>query len=303
MAEPQPNPPVQSTSATGRVAVVSGVVKVELKGRLDASTLPDVWREVVPQLPGKLESNLQADCTQLGYCDGAGLGLLVYLRRRAAESGVRVKFAGLKDGLRGLLERSDPGVPPKHKPPKGWIEKLGATTAEVFANLVAMVAFLGEVIMGFLWAVAHPHRVRWRDVLLIAEKAGAEAVPVVCLLGWLMGVIISFQSVPVLRGLGVESMIPMMLAIAMVRELGPLVTAIILAGRTGSAFAAELGTMKVTEEINALTTFGLDPARFLVVPRIIAAVIVTPLLSVFGTLFGLIGGYLIMATLGYGLPF
>jgi phospholipid/cholesterol/gamma-HCH transport system permease protein len=98
-------------------------------------------------------------------------------------------------------------------------------------------------------------------------------------------------------------MIPTLLSFAMVRELGPLITAIILAGRSGSAFAAELGTMKVTEEINALTTFGLDPSRFLVVPRILAAIIVTPLLSVFGTLFGLVGGYLIMLGLGYGLPF
>jgi phospholipid/cholesterol/gamma-HCH transport system permease protein len=276
---------------------------VELSGRLDATTLPDVWRDVVPNLPAKLDGDLHAECSGLGYCDGAGLGLLVYLKRRAEESGVGVAFAGLNDGLRGLLERSDPGPRPPPKPPAGAVVKLGRATSEVAQTVIAMVSFLGELLLAFIWAVTHPHKVRWRDVLLIAEKAGAEAVPVVCLLGWLMGVIISFQSVPVLSDLGVESMIPTMLAFAMVRELGPLVTAIILAGRSGSAFAAELGTMKVTEEINALTTFGLDPARFLVVPRILAAVIVTPLLSVFGTLFGLMGGYLIMATLGYGLPF
>lgn len=292
-----------SSAGSGTCTSAGGVYRVQLTGRLDAVTLPKVWQEVVPKLPAKIDSDLVVESAGIGYCDGAGLGLLVYLNRLATESGKKADFQGLNGELKSLLERAIPGPRPAPHKPMSSLEGVGKATLEVFVSIRSMISFLGELVMAFGWAVRHPHLVRWGDVLLIAQKAGADAVPVVCLLGWLMGVIISFQSKPVLSNLGVESMIPTMLAFAMVRELGPLVTAIILAGRSGSAFAAELGTMKVTEEINALTTFGLDPARFLVVPRILAAVIVTPLLSVFGTVFGLFGGYLIMLTLGYGLPF
>jgi len=182
------------------------------------------------------------------------------------------------------------------------IDKIGQGTANLLGDLRSMLEFLGDLTVGLLWAITHPKKIRGRDVLLIAEKAGADAVPVVCLLGGLMGLIISFQSASGLERLGFESYIPTMLSIAMVRELGPLVTSIILAGRSGSAFAAELGTMKVTEEISALTTLGLQPVRFLVVPRLLAAMIVNPLLSLFGTVSGLVGGYLVMTSLGQAFP-
>ena len=106
-----------------------------------------------------------------------------------------------------------------------------------------------------------------------------------------------------MKTLGAESLVPTLVGFSIIRELGPLIAAIILAGRSGSAFAAELGTMKVTEELDALTTLGLDPTRFLVLPRVIAALIMTPLLSVFSTFMGMIGGYLVMASMGYSLSF
>lgn len=183
------------------------------------------------------------------------------------------------------------------------VPQVGRATAKVLGDLAAMVAFLGEIAAALAWAATHPSRIRWRDAALLAEKVGADAVPVTCLLGWLMGLIISFQAASPLGKLGVESLIPTMLGFAMIRELGPLVTAIILAGRSGSAFAAAIGTMKVTQELDALETFGIRPVRFLVVPRLIAAMVMTPLLSVFTTLLGLVGGYVIMAGLGFGLDF
>jgi phospholipid/cholesterol/gamma-HCH transport system permease protein len=203
-----------------------------------------------------------------------------------------------------MVERATGHGPPapEHAAPT-VVEFLGESTAGILRDMHAIVEFLGEAIAALVWSLARPGSIRWRDTLVIAEKLGANAVPVVCLLGWLVGLIISFQSAAPLQRFAADSMIPTLLSISMVRELGPLFTAIILAGRSGSAFAAEIGTMKVTEEINALTTFGLEPVRFLVVPRLIAAVLMTPLLSVLCTLAGLLGGYAVMASLGYPLVF
>ncbi len=278
-----------------------------VRGRLDAVTLPAVWRTIFGKVgaawPGK-GTHLIVDASGVIYCDGAGIGLFIELNRRAERASARAEFRGLSPDLRSLLDRAtlaDPahGLPGRHRPAHP-VEHLGRATATTLADCRAMVEFLGELVAALVWAAGHASRVRGRDVLLICEKAGANAVPVVCLLGWLIGLIISFQAASPLRHLGVDSMIPTLLAISMVRELGPLITAIILAGRSGSAFAAELGTMKVTEEISALTTFGIQPVRFLVVPRLLAALFMTPLLSACATLFGLVGGYLVMATLGYG---
>ena len=183
------------------------------------------------------------------------------------------------------------------------VTELGRSTALILDDIRSIIAFTGELTAVLPWALTHPHRVRWGDTLKAAEKTGANATYVVSLLGFLVGLIIAFQCAGPMRTLGAEALVPTVVAVAIVRELGPLMAAIILAGRSGSAFAAEIGTMKVTEEISALQTFGLSPTKFLVVPRLLAALFVTPLLSVFSTLMGMIGGYVVMATLGYSLSF
>jgi phospholipid/cholesterol/gamma-HCH transport system permease protein len=135
----------------------------------------------------------------------------------------------------------------------------------------------------------------------IAELAGVNALPIVALIGFLLGLIMAFQSAIPMRQFGADIFVANLIGLSMLRELGPLVTAILLAGRSGSAFAAELGTMKFREEIDALSTMGLDSVRFLVVPRLLAAVTMTPLLTIFANLFGLIGGAVVMVSLGYPL--
>jgi phospholipid/cholesterol/gamma-HCH transport system permease protein len=144
-----------------------------------------------------------------------------------------------------------------------------------------------------------PKKLRWKDVLLTAESAGADAFGIISLVGFLLGLILAYQSVHSLKDFGAEIYVADIVSLSLFRELGPLMTAIVLAGRSGSAFAAEIGTMKVNEEIDALTTMGLDPVRFLALPRIIAAVIVTPLLSLFSCLFGLVGAGLVMLIRGF----
>jgi phospholipid/cholesterol/gamma-HCH transport system permease protein len=273
---------------------------VRISGRLDATGVAAIWDGVFLRV--KPLAGFQVDASGVEYCDGAGLGLLLELKRLVPRGAAgAVEFRGLPKEVSELLERATPTKEPEQPPPPlGAVTQLGAGAASVGRDLAALVAFLGEMIAAFAWGSARPSRVRWRDVLLVCEKAGAMAVPVVCLLGFLMGLIIAFQAAAPLAQYGAQGQIPNMLAFAMVRELGPLVTAVILAGRSGSAFAAEIGTMKVTEEINALTTFGLDPVRFLVVPRVLAAMIIMPLLSNFCTLMGLLGGLPTIWSFGYG---
>jgi len=279
-----------------------GRATVLLAGRLDDRTLPEAWAAVDP-IRSAPPKRLAVDGRGLDFCDGAGLGLFVELRRIAATAGGEIVFEGLTPDLERLVAISSLQDPLASQlrpvPQPGLVSRLGRSTAVWWGDIRDIIAFVGEAVVALAWAATHPTRVRYRDVWLIAEKAGADALPVVALLGGLMGLILAYQSAMPLGRFGAQSMIPMMVAFAIIRELGPLITAILLAGRSGAAFAAEIGTMKVTEELDALSTFGLDPMRFLVVPRVLAALFVTPLLTVFNILMGLIGGYVVMWNLGY----
>ena len=147
--------------------------------------------------------------------------------------------------------------------------------------------------------IRRPRELRWADVWLTYERAGVQALVVVGLIAFLTGLIMAFQAAPPLREFGVDLYVVNLVSLAMLRELGPIMTAIVLAGRSGSAFAAEIGTMKVNEEINALTTMGLDPVRFLVAPRVLAGVLVTPVLTIYADLVGVGGGLAVMMGRGY----
>ena len=149
-----------------------------------------------------------------------------------------------------------------------------------------------------LAAIARPRSFRFGDSALAFQRASFDGIPVTSAVGFLLGVILAFQCAAALRAFGVELYVADMLAIALFRELGPVVTAVILAGRTGSAFAAEIGTMKTNEELDALTTMGLAPVRFLVLPRVMAAAAAMPVLTILSEIAGLVGGAIVLATMG-----
>lgn len=281
--------------------------RMMLGGRLDATTLPAAWSRVIDPVRSSPPVQISIDMAGVTYCDGAGIGLLVEIDRQVRGRGGEVRFEHMgaeQQRVLNLALLKNPAATLAPRPPReNLVRHVGRSTAIVLADIAAIIAFTGELAVVLLWAITHPHRVRWGDALLAAEKTGTNAVPVVCLLGFLVGLIIAFQTAGPMRTFGAESLVPTVVAIAIISELGPLMAAIILAGRSGSAFAAEIGTMKVTEEINALQTFGLSPTRFLVVPRVLASLAVTPLLGVFSSLMGVIGGYMVMASLGYSLSF
>ena len=180
----------------------------------------------------------------------------------------------------------------------GLFERVGRSTVGWFADIHERMALLGESVVCALSALVRPRQFRFGDFLLAFQRAGYGGLPITVCIGFLLGVILAFQTASVLKTFGVETFVSNMLAIALFRELGPIITAVILAGRTGSAFAAEIGTMKVNEELDALTTMGLPPVRFLVLPRVVAAVAAMPVLTIFADLAGLVGGAIVLQAMG-----
>jgi phospholipid/cholesterol/gamma-HCH transport system permease protein len=283
----------------------NGSFKLIIAGRLDSTTTGDIWSRATAAVKKAKAATVEVDASGIDYCDGAGIALFVQLRRLQSNAGGSLQITGLRPEFTELLDGSEPESPSETRaenaPPIRLVEEIGEATVEVWRDIQILVSFVGELSVGLIYAAFHPRSVRWRDALRVAEAAGVNALPIVALVSFLMGLIMAFQAAIPLRQFGAELFIANLIGLSILRELGPLMTAIILAGRSGSAFAAELGTMKVREEIDALRTMGLDPVRFLIVTRVVAAVCMTPLLTIFADLVGLIGGAVVMLSLGFPL--
>jgi phospholipid/cholesterol/gamma-HCH transport system permease protein len=300
MASTQPTA-VEMRSETDR----AGALKFIITGRLDSTTTGHLWRRTTETILRAKPNHLIVDAAGVDYCDGSGIALLMHLRDRQQARGGAIEITGLRSEFQEMLDAATagsltaPGSGAKEE--SGFVEQVGKKVVEVFQDTASLINFIGELFLAMLYAARRPRRVRWADTLKIAEAVGVDALPIVLLIGFLMGLIMAFQAAVPLGQFGAQLFVANLIGLAILRELGPLMTAIVLAGRSGSAFAAELGTMKVREEIDALKTMGLEPVRFLVVPRVIAALVMTPLLTVFADLVGVMGGAVVLLSLGYPL--
>lgn len=173
------------------------------------------------------------------------------------------------------------------------IHEVGNETAELMSDVKSFIAFLGEVTAASLHAVCHPRRIRWRDTFISMNRCGPDGVLITVMICFLMGVILAYQSAVQMEKYGAEVFLPVLIGCTIVRELGPLMVAMVATGRCGSAFAAEIATMKVSEELSALETMGISPYRFLVIPKMLAMLCMLPLLSVIGDFVGILGGFLV----------
>lgn len=295
------NPPASSLEF---VDETSDSVTMVFKGELRTESITEIWGKARKKitLPSLISVNL--DAHMITYCDGTGIAMLAdLLLESQRRKGITVSLNGLKDDFQQLLDQFDLGhfkPEPDSKPkPIPIAEEVGRTSASILQDFKQLISFVGEASYAVFIALKKPSTIRWKDMLLTIERAGVNALPIVCLICFLIGLIMAFQSAIPLKQFAAELFIADLVSVAMLRELGPLMTAILLAGRSGSAFAAEIGTMKVNEEINALQTMGLDPVRFLAIPRIIASVIVTPLLALFANFMGLVGGWVVYISLGF----
>ena len=282
-----------------------GELRLILEGVLDAETTSRVWRRLERAVAKAGAEGVLLDATEIDYCDGTGIALLYTLRRIQDRRGGAFEIIGLKEEFSRLLRLFDPrefqGRRLEPRKGEGFLVEVGRLAERVARDTSELFAFLGELAAAFAAVLRRPGRARWRDAIRTAEMTGANALPLVAMVSLLMGLVMAFQAAIPLKLFGADIFVANLVGLSVIRELGPLLTAIILAGRTGSAFAAEIGTMKVNEEVNALITMGLDPVRFLALPRVLGTVLVAPLLTVFANLFGLLGGCLVMLSLGFPL--
>lgn len=277
-------------------------VRVVLEGRITAHTAAPIWQSCIDTLARNPNQPVLVDASRLEYVDNVGLALLFDLTRRERPPGAAIELRELAPNLATLVGRFDPqqfASPPTTRRHVGTLEHVGRATVHQVAYIRELTGFVGTCARA-LWRASTPRVAKWHDVLDVATEMGANAVPIVLLMGFLMGVIIAFEVGLVARQFGAVIFVVNGVGVAMLRELGPLMTAIVLAGRTGAAFAAQIGTQKVNEELNAIATFGLDPIEFLVLPRVLAAILVVPLLAALADLVGIFGGALVMTTFDVG---
>ena len=171
-------------------------------------------------------------------------------------------------------------------------ERVGRATARVGEQGFALLSFVGESALALLGWLTHPPRIRWRPILFNLRTAGLDALPIVGLLSFLLGIVVAYQGADQLRQYGANIFVTDLVGLSMLREFAPLMTAIIIAGRSGSAYAAQIDTMAVTQEIDAMRTLGIAPLEMLVLPKLVALVIALPLLTVFADVMGVAGGML-----------
>ncbi|MGE4293638.1 MAG: ABC transporter permease, partial [Desulfovibrio sp.] len=281
-------------NAVARLERTAGGPVLRLAGRLDAVAVSECWNRVVPGAGAEL----LVDASGLADMDGAGMALLLTLRRAGARlEGLAPRF----EELLGLVPEAPLAATGADCPRCGLVERVGRSAGGVSRSTVELVAFVGECGLALWQAVRHPRSVRRCDVLESMTAVGVESLPIILLIGFLMGLIMSFQSAVSLVRFGAVLFVPNMLGLVMFREMGGLITAILLAARSGSAFAAEIGTMKVNEELDALVTMGLSPMRFLVAPKVLAAVLMVPLMTLFFNFASLAGGAVVMLSMGFPL--
>ena len=282
-------------SASVAVSQRDGARVLAFAGRLDATGAGLVWKATMRA--ARQPRPLVFDLAGVALCDTAGATLLV-----AAEEaqGRAARIEGATPETEAVLERvrATPRRPAAVAAPRGRNARQEVMAA--VSGVADVLAYVGEAVVAL---VRLPRRMRmWRgeDFWRTADQAGVRAVPLVLLLGVLIGLILAFQSLVPLRRFGADIYAANLVGISLARELGPLLAAVILSGRTGSAFAAEIGTMKVNQELDALTTMGLDTMTMLVLPRLLAAMIVMPALTIIMELSGLVGMTVVLK--GFGFP-
>ncbi len=249
-----------------------------------------------------------ADGARIEALDSAGAWMLQKLLLRLNRAGMVVTLRGLRPEfakLLGIVAQHDadqagrPPLPAKQTP--GLLERIGRGAQEALAQALGLLSFIGESALALAVSVAQPARLRWRPVLFNIRSAGVDALPIVGLLSFLLGIVVAYQGAAQLRQYGANIFVADLVGLSMLREFAPLITAIIIAGRSGSAFAAQIGTMSVTEEIDAMRTVGIAPLELLVLPKILALAIVMPLLTLFADVLGVFGGMLMARSqLGVG---
>lgn len=275
-----------------------GGVILFLKGRMDSGNAGAMLRDFGPLLHSKAPIALTVDLAEVTYVDDFGVLVLIQLRHMMEDRHGAFSLLHVGDRVKEILsllhfDDLTGKTPLAKKPVPNVFVRLGDATLRHMNDLRFLTSFTGSVFLALLYVCRHPGSLRKEDTILAMQRTGVDALPIVGLISFLLGLIIAFMSSVQLRQFGADIYVASLVSLAMTRELGPIMTAIIVAGRSGSAYAAEIGTMRVSEEIDALFTMGFDPTRFLAIPKVVASLVVVPLLTLFSDLFAILGGLVV----------
>jgi len=243
---------------------------------------------------------LRFEAGALERWDSSLVAVVTRILRRCEELGVAVDRSGLPEGVRRLLALAE-AVPERgargDEAPGSVFHRVGEAALRRVRDAGGPLAFLGEVTLALARLPLLRARFPVRDFFFYVQQAGAQALPIVTLIGFLVGLILAFMGAVQLLRFGATIYVADLVTLAMLREMGAVMTGVVMAGRTGAAFAAQLGTMKVTEEIDAFRTLGISPVEYLVVPRILALVAMMPLLTLYADFWGMVGGIAVSSTM------
>ncbi len=273
-----------------------GMLVVVLPPVLEADNAVAVYRETKKRL-ARRPKRLTVKTHQVKEWDGTGLGVLVQLRCDCEKAKIEWQIEsdgdpkGFARTLRELkeLEPHCQGIARPRPSPLVW---LGDQSYRLSSEFFRLTAFVGDLTLALWQTLRHPFRARWGNMLYYMDRTGTEALPITSMITFLMGLILGFQAALQMQKLAGDMYVADLVGLSITRELGPLMVAMICTGRAGSAFAAEIGTMRVNDEVDALTTMGIDRTCFLIVPKVIGLTVVMPLLTLYGDLMGVLGGLL-----------
>jgi phospholipid/cholesterol/gamma-HCH transport system permease protein len=274
---------------------------VQLSGSWTLQSKIPTAAELQHQL--EVETGVRRLVVEARELTGWDSGLVTFLRNVAgvcAQRQIAFHRDGLPEGVRRLLDLAA-AVPERQGARRQatrdpMLARIGTATIATTASAGSMLGFIGEAFLAFLKLLRGQARFRRGDLALLVQECGAQALPIVTLISFLVGAILAFIGAVQLQQFGAQIYVANLVGLAMALEMGAMMTAIIMSGRTGAAFAAQLGTMQVNQEIDALTTLGVSPMEFLVVPRMLALVLMVPLLTIYADLMGMLGGAVIAAT-------
>jgi phospholipid/cholesterol/gamma-HCH transport system permease protein len=285
MPDGTPNPASQVV-----VATAPAMVEVTVQGEWRVTGGRPRWPDLRP--PGDKRLPVRVQAGDLRRWDTSLILFLNDIEADCRLAGVGCDFSGLPETIRALvgqLSQAQKTTAPFDRS-EGFLSAVGNATFETGREAAAIFQFVGDTVLGLVRVAKHPRKFRWRDWAYELQQCGAMALPIVSLISFLVGVTLAYTGAVVLRQYGGDIYIADLIGLSMVRETGAVMTAVVLAGRTGAAFAATLGNMKANEEIDALETLGIAPVQFLVLPRLLALGIMTPLLAVYANALGMVGG-------------
>lgn len=266
-----------------------------LEGSISVTNADRVFQRLSELVEAEPLKNVVLDLQKVTYFDSAAAAIIVNLRNKCESMRNSLILENTTTEVSRLLdllhfESCAESCRLQPRPTPGVVTQVGEATIEFVKRGREVIAFIGEVFIALAKDFSQPRRIQWDQPWKLLERAGSDAVPIVSLLGFLMGAILAFQAAIQLRKFGANIFVADLVSVAISLEMGPLMSSIIVSGRSGAAYAAHIGTMQVTEEIDALRVMAVDPIRYLVSPRIVAVAVTLPCLTVFADIVGIIGG-------------